>query len=178
MSSAVNHYFLNFLSYLTEQVMVINHFINVSLEILIYFLVSIVCLFIGRKVLDWITPYDLSKETSEEKNLATGITEAGFFIAMSIIVHASVSGVVNYEMFSFINPEDPGRFALLGAELITTALYLLIGLICMSLGRRSLDWVTPFDLNKEIQLERNVGVGAIEASMYISISIIIHGIIL
>ncbi|MBT5793517.1 DUF350 domain-containing protein [bacterium] len=158
--------------------MVINHFINVSLEILIYFLVSIVCLFIGRKVLDWITPYDLSKETSEEKNLATGITEAGFFIAMSIIVHASVSGVVNYEMFSFINPEDPGRFALLGAELITTALYLLIGLICMSLGRRSLDWVTPFDLNKQIQLERNVGVGAIEASMYISIAIIIHGIIL
>ena len=97
---------------------------------------------------------------------------------MSIIVHASVSGVVNYEMFSFINPEDPGRFALLGAELITTALYLLIGLICMSLGRRSLDWVTPFDLNKQIQLERNVGVGAIEASMYISIAIIIHGIIL
>ena len=156
--------------------MVINHFINVTLEILIYFLVSIVCLFIGRKVLDWITPYDLDKQTSEEKNLAAGITEAGFYISMAIIVHASVTGVVNYEMFSFINPEDPQRFALLGAELITTAVYLLIGLICLSLGRRTLDWITKFDLNEEIQLERNVGVGAIEASMYISIAIIIHGI--
>ena len=156
--------------------MVINHFINVTLEILIYFLVSIVCLFIGRKVLDWITPYDLDKQTSEEKNLAAGITEAGFYISMAIIVHASVTGVVNYEMFSFINSEDPQRFALLGAELITTAVYLLIGLICLSLGRRTLDWITKFDLNKEIQLERNVGVGAIEASMYISIAIIIHGI--
>ena len=156
--------------------MVINHFINVTLDILIYFLVSIVCLFIGRKVLDWITPYDLDKQTSEEKNLAAGITEAGFYISMAIIVHASVTGVVNYEMFSFINPEDPQRFALLGAELITTAVYLLIGLICLSLGRRTLDWITKFDLNKEIQLERNVGVGAIEASMYISIAIIIHGI--
>ena len=156
--------------------MVINHFINVTLEILIYFLVSIVCLFIGRKVLDWITPYDLDKQTSEEKNLAAGITEAGFYISMAIIVHASVTGVVNYEMFSFINQEDPQRFALLGAELITTAVYLLIGLICLSLGRRTLDWITKFDLNKEIQLERNVGVGAIEASMYISIAIIIHGI--
>ena len=156
--------------------MVINHFINVTLEILIYFLVSIVCLFIGRKVLDLITPYDLDKQTSEEKNLAAGITESGFYISMAIIVHASVIGVVNYEMFSFINQEDPQRFALLGAELITTAVYLLIGLICLSLGRRSLDWVTKFDLNKEIQLERNVGVGAIEASMYISIAIIIHGI--
>ncbi|HJL94489.1 MAG TPA: DUF350 domain-containing protein [SAR324 cluster bacterium] len=156
--------------------MVISHFVNVSLEILIYFLVSIVCLFIGRKVLDLITPYDLDKQTSEEKNLAAGITESGFYISMAIIVHASVTGVVNYEMFSFINQEDPQRFALLGAELITTAVYLLIGLICLSLGRRTLDWITKFDLNKEIQLERNVGVGAIEASMYISIAIIIHGI--
>ena len=156
--------------------MVINHFVNVTLEILIYFLVSIICLFIGRKVLDWITPYDLDKQTSEEKNLAAGITEAGFYISMAIIVHASVTGVVNYEMFSFINQEDPERFALLGAELITTAVYLLIGLICLSLGRRTLDWITKFDLNEEIQLERNVGVGAIEASMYISIAIIIHGI--
>ncbi len=156
--------------------MVISHFVNVTLEILIYFLVSIICLFIGRKVLDWITPYDLDKQTSEEKNLAAGITEAGFYISMAIIVHASVTGVVNYEMFSFINQEDPERFALLGAELITTAVYLLIGLICLSLGRRTLDWITKFDLNKEIQLERNVGVGAIEASMYISIAIIIHGI--
>ncbi len=96
--------------------------------------------------------------------------------SQAIIVHASVTGVVNYEMFSFINQEDPQRFALLGAELITTAVYLLIGLICLSLGRRTLDWITKFDLNKEIQLERNVGVGAIEASMYISIAIIIHGI--
>ena len=157
--------------------MLVNHFINVTIEIIIYFLVSIFCLFIGRKVLDWITPYDLSKESSEEKNLASGITEAGFYISMAIIVHASVSGVVSYEMFSFINHDDPGRFSLLGAELITTALYLLIGLICMSLGRRSLDFVTPFDLNKEIHVERNVGVGAIEASVYISIAIIIHGII-
>ena len=56
--------------------MVISHFINVSIEILIYFLVSILCLFIGRKVLDWITPYDLNNQTSIEKNIASGITEA------------------------------------------------------------------------------------------------------
>jgi len=157
--------------------MIISHFLNVSIEILIYFLVSIVCLFIGRKVLDWITPFDLNIQTSIEKNLAAGITEAGFYVAMAIIVHASVSGVVDYEMFSFIDSENPARFALLSAELITTAVYLLLGLICLSLGRHSLDWVTPFDLNKEIETERNVGVGAIEAAIYISIAIIIHGII-
>ena len=157
--------------------MVFTHFINVSIEILLYFIVSVACLFIGRKVLDWITPYDLSNQNSTEKNLASGITLAGFFIAMAIIVHASVSGVVDYEMFSFIEKEEPSRFTLLSAELITTAVYLVLGIVCLILGRRSLDWITPYDLNKEIQEERNVGVGAIEASIYISIAVIIHGII-
>ena len=156
--------------------MVADQFIIDAIEILIYFLVSIICLFIGRKVLDWITPYDLNQATVE-KNLAAGITEAGFYIAMAVIVHASVSGSVDYELFPFIDSENSGRFMLLGAELITTGIYLLIGLICLSLGRRSLDWVTPFDLNQEIQINRNVGVGTIEASFYISIAIILHGII-
>ncbi|MDP7463758.1 MAG: DUF350 domain-containing protein [SAR324 cluster bacterium] len=156
--------------------MVADQFIIDAIEILIYFLVSIICLFIGRKVLDWITPYDLNQATVE-KNLAAGITEAGFYIAMAVIVHASVSGSVDYELFPFIDSENSGRFMLLGAELITTGIYLLIGLICLSLGRRSLDWVTPFDLNQEIQINRNVGVGTIEASFYVSIAIIMHGII-
>ena len=68
-----------------------------------------------------------------------------------MIVHAAVSGSVDYELFPFIDSENSGRFMLLGAELITTGIYLLIGLICLSLGRRSLDWVTPFDLNQEIR---------------------------
>ena len=55
--------------------------------------------------------------------------------------------------------------------------YLFLGIVCLILGRRSLDWITPYDLNKEIQEERNVGVGDIEASIYISIAVIIHGII-
>ena len=156
--------------------MVADQFIIDAIEILIYFLVSIICLFIGRKVLDWITPYDLNQATVE-KNLAAGITEAGFYIAMAVIVHASVSGSVDYELFPFIDSENSGRFMLLGAELISTGIYLLIGLICLSLGRRSLDWVTPFDLNQEIQINRNVGVGTIEASFYVSIAIIMHGII-
>ena len=156
--------------------MVADQFIIDTIEILIYFLVSIICLFIGRKVLDWITPYDLNQATVE-KNLAAGITEAGFYIAIAVIVHASVSGSVDYELFPFIDSENSGRFMLLGAELITTGIYLLIGLICLSLGRRSLDWVTPFDLNQEIQINRNVGVGTIEASFYVSIAIILHGII-
>ncbi len=157
--------------------MIINEFVHILIQILIYFAVSLLALFIGRKVLDWITPYDLDYQTSEVDNLAAGLTEAGFYLAMAIIVHASVSGQVNYGIFTFIDPEDPGRFAVLAAELITTAVYLVIGLVCLSYGRKALDWLTPFDLNKEIETDRNVGVGAIEAAFYVAIAIIIHGIV-
>ena len=155
----------------------LNEIIVILIEILLYFLVSLVALFVGRKVLDWITPYDLNHQTAEVDNLAVGLTQAGFYLALAIIIHASISGEVDYELFPFIDPEEPTRFMILIAELITTVVYVLIGLVFLSYGRRALNWLTPFDLDKEIEIDRNVGVGALEAAFYVSISIIIHGII-
>ncbi len=155
----------------------LNEIIVILIEILLYFLVSLVALFVGRKVLDWITPYDLNHQTAEVDNLAVGLTQAGFYLALAIIIHASISGEVDYELFPFIDPEEPTRFMILIAELITTVVYVLIGLVFLSYGRRALNWLTPFDLDKEIEIDRNVGVGALEAAFYVSIGIIIHGII-
>ncbi len=155
----------------------LNEIIVILIEILLYFLVSLVALFVGRKVLDWITPYDLNHQTAEVDNLAVGLTQAGFYLALAIIIHASISGEVDYELFPFIDQEDPTRFMILIAELISTVVYVLIGLVFLSYGRRALNWLTPFDLDKEIETDRNVGVGALEAAFYVSIGIIIHGII-
>ena len=155
----------------------LNEIIVILIEILLYFLVSLVALFVGRKVLDWITPYDLNHQTAEVDNLAVGLTQAGFYLALAIIIHASISGEVDYELFPFLDPEEPTRFMILIAELISTVVYVLIGLVFLSYGRRALNWLTPFDLDKEIETDRNVGVGALEAAFYVSIGIIIHGII-
>ena len=155
----------------------LNEIIVILIEILLYFLVCLVALFVGRKVLDWITPYDLNHQTAEVDNLAVGLTQAGFYLALAIIIHASISGEVDYELFPFIDPEEPTRFMILIAELISTVVYVLIGLVFLSYGRRALNWLTPFDLDKEIETDRNIGVGALEAAFYVSIGIIIHGII-
>ena len=155
----------------------LNEFIVILIEMLLYFLVCLVALFVGRKVLDWITPYDLNHQTAEVDNLAVGLTQAGFYLALAIIIHASISGEVDYELFPFIDPEEPTRFMILIAELISTVVYVLIGLVFLSYGRRALNWLTPFDLDKEIETDRNIGVGALEAAYYVSIGIIIHGII-
>ena len=155
----------------------LNEIIVILIEILLYFLVCLIALFVGRKVLDWITPYDLNHQTAEVDNLAVGLTQAGYYLALAIIIHASISGEVDYELFPFIDQENPTRFMILIAELISTVVYVLIGLVFLSYGRRALNWLTPFDLDKEIETDRNVGVGALEAAFYVSIGIIIHGII-
>ena len=155
----------------------LNEIIVILIEILLYFLVGLFALFVGRKVLDWITPYDLNHHTAEVDNLAVGLTQAGFYLALAIIIHASISGEVDYELFPFINPEEPTRFMILIAELISTVVYVLIGLVFLSYGRRALNWLTPFDLDKEIETDRNIGVGTLEAAFYVSVGIIIHGII-
>ena len=76
----------------------LNEIIVILIEILLYFLVSLVALIIGRKVLDWITPYDLDHQTAEVDNLAVGLTQAGFYLALAIIIHASISGDVDLSL--------------------------------------------------------------------------------
>ena len=85
--------------------MIITEFISIFVEILLYFLVSLICLFIGRKVYDWITPYDLNYQTAEVDNPAVGISQASFYLAIGVIVHASVSGQVNYNYSLSLMPK-------------------------------------------------------------------------
>lgn len=55
----------------------------------LWMLAGLVFFVIGYKVLDWVLPLDLNKEI-EKSNTAAGITVAGLFIAMGLIVSALV----------------------------------------------------------------------------------------
>lgn len=51
--------------------------------------VGLIFFVIGYKVLDWVLPLDLNQEI-QKSNTAAGITVAGLFIAMGLIVAALV----------------------------------------------------------------------------------------
>ena len=146
-------------------------------HVVVYFSIGLMALMIGRKFFDWITPYDLTHETSENDNNAVSIAEAGFYIGIAIIIHASVAGEVNYALFPFLDATNPNLWKVLGAELIMTILYFLIGLLCLGFGRKGIHKIIPYDMDKEIIEDRNLGVGVLEASCYIATAIIIHGIL-
>ena len=146
-------------------------------QVVVYFAVGLIALMIGRKYFDWITAYDLTHETSEKDNPAVSSAEAGFYIGLAIIIHASVAGEVSYELFPFIDVEAPGIWWIFVAELITTVLYYIVGLVCLGFGRVGLHKIIPYNMDKEITEDRNIGVGVVEAAFYVSAAIIIHGIL-
>ncbi len=62
---------------------------NEFLATIIYAVLALVLMFTGYKIFDWITPYDFAEEI-EEKNPAIGAVIAGIFIAIAIIIKASI----------------------------------------------------------------------------------------
>lgn len=135
---------------------------------LIYFVMGILILIIGGKVFDFITPYDLKHELSENDNVAVGVTQAGFYIALGIIIHSTVSGE------SYFYVEDKSIVAIFIKDMILTVSYFVVGLIALSLGRFILNKTMPFSIDKEIVEDKNVAVGLLEASFYVTIALVVH----
>lgn len=57
---------------------------------LVYSVLGLFLMFAGYKFFDIITPYDFAEEI-KEKNPAIGIVIVGLFIAIAIIVRASIA---------------------------------------------------------------------------------------
>ncbi len=142
--------------------------LNGLLHSVIYFVMGILILIIGGKVFDLITPYDLKHELAENDNVAVGITQAGFYIALGIIIHATVSGE------SYFYAEDKSLAAIFIKDMILTVSYFIVGLIALSLGRVILNKTMSFSIDKEIVEDKNKAVGLLEASFYITIALVIH----
>jgi putative membrane protein len=62
------------------------------LEAFLYGLLSIVLLIAGFFVIDFVIPCDFRKEIFQEKNTAVGALVGGLFIAIGLIIRASVVG--------------------------------------------------------------------------------------
>ena len=62
---------------------------NPYIATIVYALLSLVMMFVGYKFFDIITPFKFNEEI-KEKNPAAAIIVAGLFIAIAIIVKASI----------------------------------------------------------------------------------------
>jgi len=128
-----------------------------------YFILGLVILVLGRRIFDWLTPYDLDHEVAQKNNVAAGVTEAGYYVALAIITHAAVAGT-----------PELGSFYM---EMASAVVFFIIGLIALALGRWVLHRTVPFSIDKEVVEDQNVAVGVVEAGFYIALAILIHSVV-
>ena len=123
------------------------------LEVFITSLVGIAILNIARIVVDKLILYKFStvKEIIEDQNVGTGAVEFGVYIAVSLIIAASISG----------EGGGPGTsFAFLGLGLLVLILFTLL-----------YNLTTSYDIHAEIERD-NVAVGVALGANMIAIGIV------
>ena len=58
----------------------------------LFSILGFVLLFLGYRVLDWLTPEDIRTKIFQDGNVAAAIMAGAFIIAIAIIVAASIHG--------------------------------------------------------------------------------------
>ena len=129
---------------------------------LVFFAVGQVVLIIFALVYNLITPFDLHDEI-EKDNAAAGVAFGGALVAIGIVLmHASA-----------------GNFVSWGINLSTFFLESLFVLVFLPIVRFCFDkfLFAKFDLNQEIQKDRNLGAGFLEATAMVSFAMVLITII-
>lgn len=62
---------------------------NPIISSIVYFVIGMLFCALGYKIFDIITPFDLNEEI-DDHNIAAGLTVAGIFIGVAIVVSAAI----------------------------------------------------------------------------------------
>jgi uncharacterized membrane protein YjfL (UPF0719 family) len=65
---------------------------GILLVSILYAIVGVILLFIGYRVLDFLTPTDMSKKIFEENNVAVGVLAGFFILALAVVIHGAIHG--------------------------------------------------------------------------------------
>jgi len=69
----------------------VEHIATNALASILFAVLGFLLLFFGFKVLDLLTPANLSNKIFEEGNLAAAIAVGAFVLGLAIIIHAAIS---------------------------------------------------------------------------------------
>lgn len=125
------------------------------IDILFYGLASVLLLNLSRFINDKIILYkfDNEKEIIQDRNVGTGVIEAGNHIAAGLIVYGAISGE--------------------GGDLITAAVFWILGQAILVVASFIYNLITPFDIHAEIEKD-NVAVGVAFAGALVAIGNVIR----
>jgi len=126
---------------------------------LIFFVLGQVVLVLAGLWYQLITKYDIHKVIGDDNNVAAGIGFGGFLFAVGYVVRAAMMG----QSVSW------------GVDLVSFALYVVIALILLTIGRLITDkvFLPRAKISDEIGSQGNIAAASIAAAIYITIAVLI-----
>lgn len=126
---------------------------------LVFFVLGQVILVLTGLWYQLITKYDVHKVIGEDNNVAAGIAFGGFLFAMGYVLRAAMTGAsVSWAV-----------------DLVSFALYVVVALILLTIGRLITDkvFLPKAKISDEIGDQGNIAAAAIAAAIYLVIAILI-----
>ncbi len=121
---------------------------------------GILALFLARVAYTVITPFDVKKELTEDRNTAVGISQGMFMLASAIILHGVIDGERMPVAWWY--------------EILFMSGLFLAGIGLLGIGRLALRLLIGFDLDEQIHELDNPAVGLIEGFSYVGFAVIMH----
>lgn len=136
-------------------------FLALLRDLVVYWLVGQALLVLDGLVFQAITGYDVHGVIEDDKNVAAGVSFAGFLVAQGVIVRTAVAGAGSD----------------LGAEVLITAGIGVCGLVLLVAGRVIADrvFLPRAALSDEVKSKRNTAAAAIAAASFIVVALIYSG---
>ena len=140
------------------------------INILAYFVLSVVLLWGARLIRNIFVPYSLNAELTDRDNPAVGLSLMGYLAGVVIIIACAIHspGVYGTTQFNWVK---------WGLDLLITTGYIIAGIFVLNLNGivTSRFILYKFDVEKELIGDRNSGTGFVEASGFIATGLIAGG---
>ena len=139
---------------------------------LVYVGIGLVVLGIGKLVQDFLTPYRINDQLRTKDNVALALSITGYYLGIVIVFVGAV-----YQPFALIVDEGLGFTTDYWQDVLEVFLTSLSGIAVLNVARIAVDKLVlyQFSTEKEIIEDRNAGAGAVEAGVYVAVSLVIAG---
>ncbi len=140
---------------------------------LVYVGMGIVLLVFAKFVQDFITPYKIQVQLRTHDNVALALSITGYYLGIVIVFLGAMS-----QPFGLIVADSSLGFTeAYWEDVLRVLVYTAIGIVVLNVARMIVDRLVlyKFSTEDEIINDQNVGTGAVEAAVYVSVGLVIAG---
>ena len=149
----------------------------INYDSFLFLILSLIMLWIGKKVYDIFTPYKIDKELTTNDNKAVAVSFTGYLTGLGIIIWGVVESPSSPDNIMF--GMEMSDKALLITDVMQVIIWSSIGIVLLNVSKLVNDKLilSKFNNTKELIEDKNVGTGAVDFGAFIASAIIIKSVV-